>query len=159
MEIFRVLVAHDFKPTRNVEFHFYSGKETSLFGSQAIAANYKSSGRSVYAMLNLDMAGYFKPGTTEAISLITDNPDSGPNTFTSDDKPVTGTEDGKLDLVLKNGQDFFANGKEGAKVTKVRVSHSFIQQTIDARRITGSSNDSSIVILGAHEDSIPRKTE
>ncbi|KDN35196.1 hypothetical protein RSAG8_11771, partial [Rhizoctonia solani AG-8 WAC10335] len=68
-------------PTRNVEFHFYSGKETSLFGSQAIAANYKSSGRSVYAMLNLDMAGYFKPGTTEAISLITDNPDSGPNTF------------------------------------------------------------------------------
>ncbi|KAH7305116.1 aminopeptidase [Rhizoctonia solani] len=81
MEIFRVLVASNFKPTRNLEFHFYSGEEAGLLGSQAIAANYKSAGKSVYAMLNLDMTGYFKPGTTEAITLITDNTDSGLNTF------------------------------------------------------------------------------
>ncbi|CAE6418029.1 unnamed protein product [Rhizoctonia solani] len=81
MEIFRVLVSSNFKPTRNIEFHFYSGEEAGLLGSQAIAANYKSTGKSIYAMLNLDMTGYFKPGTTEAITLITDNTDSGLNTF------------------------------------------------------------------------------
>ncbi|KAH7339177.1 hypothetical protein B0J17DRAFT_660053 [Rhizoctonia solani] len=69
MEIFRVLVASNFKPTRRVA------------RKSAIAANYKSAGKSVYAMLNLDMTGYFKPGTTEAITLITDNTDSGLNTF------------------------------------------------------------------------------
>ncbi|CAE6350850.1 unnamed protein product [Rhizoctonia solani] len=81
IEIFRVLVASNFKPTRNIEFHFYSGEEAGLLGSQAIATSYKSSGKSVYAMLNLDMTGYFKPGTTAAITLITDNTDSGLNTF------------------------------------------------------------------------------
>ncbi|KAB5590819.1 hypothetical protein CTheo_5751 [Ceratobasidium theobromae] len=83
MEIFRVLVASDFKPSRNVEFHFYSGEEGGLLGSQAIAANYKSAGKSVYAMLNLDMTGYWKPGTTESIALITDNTDSGLTSFVS----------------------------------------------------------------------------
>ncbi|KAG8690276.1 hypothetical protein FRC11_012724 [Ceratobasidium sp. 423] len=81
MEIFRVLVANNFKPTRNIEFHFYSAEEVGLLGSQAISANYRSSGKSVYAMLNLDMTGYFRPGTTEVITLITDNTDSGLNTF------------------------------------------------------------------------------
>jgi leucyl aminopeptidase len=57
IEIFRVLVSSNFKPTRNIEFHFYSGEEAGLLGSQAIAANYKSSGKSIYAMLNLDMTG------------------------------------------------------------------------------------------------------
>ncbi|CAE6500651.1 unnamed protein product [Rhizoctonia solani] len=81
MEIFRVLVDKNFKPTRNVEFHFYAGEEAGLLGSQAVSANYRLSGRSVYAMLNLDMTGYVKPGTTGAITLITDNTDSGLNAF------------------------------------------------------------------------------
>lgn len=57
MDVFRVLVAAGFKPTRNLEFHFYSGEEGGLLGSQAIASNYKSAGKSVYAYLNLDMTG------------------------------------------------------------------------------------------------------
>ncbi|QRV74533.1 Peptidase family M28 protein [Ceratobasidium sp. AG-Ba] len=77
IEVFRAIVASGFQPTRTLEFHFYSGEEGGLLGSQAIAANYKSSGKSVYAYLNLDMTGYWKPGTTESIALITDNTDSG----------------------------------------------------------------------------------
>lgn len=57
MDVFRVLVTSGFKPTRNLEFHFYSGEEGGLLGSQAIASNYKSAGKSVYAYLNLDMTG------------------------------------------------------------------------------------------------------
>ena len=52
-----------------------------MLGSQAIAANYKSAGKSVYAMINLDMTGYFKPGSTEVIALVTDRVDSGLNTY------------------------------------------------------------------------------
>jgi leucyl aminopeptidase len=57
IEVFRALVAAGFSPTRPVEFHFYSGEEAGLLGSQAIAANYKSAGKSIYAMMNLDMTG------------------------------------------------------------------------------------------------------
>ncbi|KAF8749212.1 peptidase M28 family [Rhizoctonia solani] len=59
MEIFRVLVSSNFKPTRNIEFHFYSGEEAVV----------------------ILISPSFKPGTTEAITLITDNTDSGLNTF------------------------------------------------------------------------------
>ncbi|KAG8685510.1 hypothetical protein FRC08_013074 [Ceratobasidium sp. 394] len=57
MEVFRAIVASGFKPTRTLEFHFYSGEEGGLLGSQAIATNYKSAVKSVYAYLNLDMTG------------------------------------------------------------------------------------------------------
>ncbi|KAG9093973.1 hypothetical protein FS749_013351, partial [Ceratobasidium sp. UAMH 11750] len=77
MEVFRAIVASGFKPTRTLEFHFYSGEEGGLLGSQAIATNYKSATKSVYAYLNLDMTGYWKPGTAESIALITDNTDAG----------------------------------------------------------------------------------
>ncbi|KAH7305117.1 hypothetical protein B0J17DRAFT_725597 [Rhizoctonia solani] len=75
MEVFRVLVESRFKPTRTVEFHFYAGEEEGLFGSQAIALDYRAMGKSVYGMLNLDMTGYFKPGTEESIALVTDYTD------------------------------------------------------------------------------------
>ncbi|KAJ1299335.1 hypothetical protein OPQ81_004996 [Rhizoctonia solani] len=77
IEVFRVLVESGFKPTRTVEFHLYAGEEEGLFGSQDIALNYKSAGRGVYGMLNLDMTGYFKPGTNESIALVTDYTDLG----------------------------------------------------------------------------------
>ena len=57
IEVFRALVAANFAPVRPVEFHFYSGEEGGLLGSQAIAANYKSAGKAVYAMVNFDMTG------------------------------------------------------------------------------------------------------
>jgi leucyl aminopeptidase len=57
IEVFRALVTSGFSPVRPVEFHFYAAEEVGLLGSQAIAANYKSSGKAVYAMINLDMTG------------------------------------------------------------------------------------------------------
>ena len=57
IEIFRVLVASGFKPTTPVEFHFYSGEEAGLLGSQAIASSYSSAGKTVKAMFQLDMTG------------------------------------------------------------------------------------------------------
>ncbi|CAE6423326.1 unnamed protein product [Rhizoctonia solani] len=81
MEVFRALVAAGFSPVRPVEFHFYAAEEVGLLGSQAVAANYKSAGKSVYAMINLDMTGYFQPGSTEVIALVTDRVDSGLNTY------------------------------------------------------------------------------
>ena len=81
MEVFRALVAANYKPNTPVEFHFYSGEEGGLLGSQAIARDYKNRGVAVKAFLQLDMTAYFAPGTTEVISLMTDYVESGTMTF------------------------------------------------------------------------------
>jgi leucyl aminopeptidase len=81
LDALRVLIQTGFKPSTPLEFHFYSGEEGGLLGSNAIATSYKSAGKSVKAMLQFDMTGYVKPGSTEVIGLITDNVDTGLNTF------------------------------------------------------------------------------
>jgi leucyl aminopeptidase len=81
IEIFRAVLASGFTPSTPLEFHFYSGEEAGLLGSQAIAANYKSTGISVKAMLQLDMTAYVKPGSKEVIALEADYVDSGLTTF------------------------------------------------------------------------------
>ncbi|KAH9479432.1 Leucine aminopeptidase A [Psilocybe cubensis] len=81
IEAFRVLLAAGFKPTNPVEFHWYAAEEVGLLGSQAIATNYKSSGVNVRAFMQLDMSGYFKPGTTEVMALQADYIDANLNTF------------------------------------------------------------------------------
>ncbi|KAG5642917.1 hypothetical protein DXG03_001888 [Asterophora parasitica] len=55
IEAFRTLLAAGFRPTTPVEFHWYSGEEGGLLGSQAIAKSYKTAGTQVKAMLQLDM--------------------------------------------------------------------------------------------------------
>lgn len=55
METFRELVASGFKPTQPLEFHWYSGEEAGLLGSQAIASSYKSAGKAVKGAFILDM--------------------------------------------------------------------------------------------------------
>jgi len=55
MEAFRVLVSNGFKPTYPVEFQWYAGEEAGLLGSNAIATSYKSAGKQVRAMMQLDM--------------------------------------------------------------------------------------------------------
>jgi len=57
IEIFRVLLAGGFKPSTPVEFHWYSGEEAGLLGSQAIATQYKRNGINVKAFMELDMTG------------------------------------------------------------------------------------------------------
>ncbi|GLB43296.1 putative peptidase M28 family protein [Lyophyllum shimeji] len=81
LEAFRLLLAAGFRPTTPVEFHWYSGEEAGLLGSQAIAKSYKASGTQVKAMMQLDMTAYVKPGTTEVIALMPDYVDAGLNTF------------------------------------------------------------------------------
>ncbi|KAG6910018.1 hypothetical protein DXG01_013740 [Tephrocybe rancida] len=81
IEGLRVLVAAGFKPSTPVEFHWYSGEEAGLLGSQAIATSYKSAGTAVKAFMELDMSGYFKPGSTEVMALEADYIDTGLNTF------------------------------------------------------------------------------
>ncbi len=81
IEIFRALVAADFQPSTPVEFHWYSGEEAGLLGSQDIAKNYKSKGTSIKAFLELDMTAYFAPGSKEVIALEADYIDSGLTSF------------------------------------------------------------------------------
>ncbi|TFL04353.1 aminopeptidase [Pterulicium gracile] len=81
MEVFKVLVQSGFKPSTPLEFMFYAAEEVGLLGSQAIATSYKSSGKSVKAVLQLDMTGYQRPGTTEVIGIMPDFVDAGLTTF------------------------------------------------------------------------------
>ncbi|KZV85004.1 aminopeptidase [Exidia glandulosa HHB12029] len=82
IEILRVLVEAGWKPATPVEFHWYSGEEGGLLGSDAIATAYKKAGKQVKAMMELDMSGYFAPGSKEVIAIEADYIDSGLNTFT-----------------------------------------------------------------------------
>ncbi|KAF5383551.1 hypothetical protein D9615_003535 [Tricholomella constricta] len=81
IEGLRVLVAAGFKPSTPVEFHWYAAEEVGLLGSQAIATAYRNSGVQVKAFMELDMSGYFKPGTQEVMALQADYIDQGLNTF------------------------------------------------------------------------------
>ena len=64
-----------------LEFHWYSAEEGGLLGSQAIFTDYQKRGVDVKAMLQQDMTGYVKPGTTEAVGVITDFVDVGLTAF------------------------------------------------------------------------------
>ncbi|THU82313.1 Zn-dependent exopeptidase [Dendrothele bispora CBS 962.96] len=72
IEVFRALMEGNFKSSTPVEFHWYSGEDAGLLGSQAIATSYKRNGVNVKAMTQLDMTAYFKPGTTKVVALQSD---------------------------------------------------------------------------------------
>ena len=73
LEALRVLANAGFKPKNTIEFHFYGGEEGGLLGSQAVFSSYKSSRKTVLAVLNQDMTGYSPSGK---ISIYTDYVDS-----------------------------------------------------------------------------------
>lgn len=74
LEAFRVLVQGGFKPERPVEFHWYSGEEAGLLGSQAVASDYKQAGKKIVAMIQNDMTGYV--GTNgEVMGIVNDHVD------------------------------------------------------------------------------------
>lgn len=64
-----------------IEFHWYAAEEPGLLGSQAIFENYKKKNKAVKAMLNQDMTGYVKNGTTEHFGVITDHVNARLTTF------------------------------------------------------------------------------
>jgi len=71
LEAFRTLVEAGFKPAAPVEFHWYAAEEGGLLGSQEVVKEYVALGKKVGAMVQFDMTGYVKPGTTPAVTLIT----------------------------------------------------------------------------------------
>ncbi|KIY71861.1 Zn-dependent exopeptidase [Cylindrobasidium torrendii FP15055 ss-10] len=72
IEALRALIASGYKPKTPVEFHWYSGEEAGLLGSQDVAASYAEAGVKVQAFMEVDMSGYFKKGTTEVFALQAD---------------------------------------------------------------------------------------
>ncbi|KAK5994361.1 Leucine aminopeptidase 1 [Cladobotryum mycophilum] len=72
LEAFRVIAESGLKPKNTLEFHWYSGEEGGLLGSQDIFAKYKKDKKTVLAMLNQDMTG-FSP--SKKIAIYTDYTD------------------------------------------------------------------------------------
>ncbi|PBK72440.1 Zn-dependent exopeptidase [Armillaria solidipes] len=81
IEAFRALIAADFKPSTPVEFHWYAAEEVGLLGSQDIADSYADDNIDVLAFMELDMSGYFKPGTKEVMAIQADYIDDDLNDF------------------------------------------------------------------------------
>lgn len=69
-EIFRILATSGFKPTRTIQFMGYAAEEVGLKGSNEIAKSYKTSGKKVVAVLQLDMTNF--KGSDKEIYLTTD---------------------------------------------------------------------------------------
>ncbi|KAI8808181.1 hypothetical protein BJ742DRAFT_293251 [Cladochytrium replicatum] len=80
-ESWRILTSSGYKPSRTIEFHFYSGEEGGLLGSQAIAGNYQSASKVVAGMLQLDMAGYVPSPSRVSMGIVTDYVSATLNTF------------------------------------------------------------------------------
>jgi len=72
LEAYRALLITGYKPTRSLEFHWYSAEEGGLLGSQAVARAYAQDQANIYAMLQMDMTAWVKAGTREEIGIITD---------------------------------------------------------------------------------------
>jgi len=83
LEAFRVIVASGFRPERSIEFHAYAAEEAGLRGSQAIANDYNSRNPrvNVVAMMQFDMTGFVRPGTTRTIGVVTDFTTAAVSTF------------------------------------------------------------------------------
>ncbi|KAI0066049.1 peptidase [Artomyces pyxidatus] len=72
LEAYRALIASDFHPIENVEFHWYSAEEGGLLGSQAVAQDYETHQANVIAMSQFDMTAWVKKGSREEVGIITD---------------------------------------------------------------------------------------
>ncbi|KAG6909007.1 hypothetical protein DXG01_002393 [Tephrocybe rancida] len=73
LETFRALLASGFKPTKPVEFHWYSAQNIGNVGSLAVAQSYKKAGTEVKAMMNVDGTAYVKPMTTPVFGIVQAN--------------------------------------------------------------------------------------
>ncbi|EIM91035.1 peptidase [Stereum hirsutum FP-91666 SS1] len=72
LEAYRALLAADFHPLENVEFHWYSAEEAGLLGSQAVAHAYEVQGVNVLAQIQFDMTAWIMKGTREEFGIIKD---------------------------------------------------------------------------------------
>ncbi|HRK03049.1 MAG TPA: M20/M25/M40 family metallo-hydrolase [Oligoflexia bacterium] len=79
-ETFRVLLAHNFRPSATVQFFGYAAEEVGLIGSRAIAESYRNYGAKVAGVMQLDMTGF--PGRTNAVTFIRDHTSDELTTWT-----------------------------------------------------------------------------
>ncbi len=78
-EAMRVLVGQGFSPQRTIQFMAYAAEEVGLRGSREIAEAYRTQGKNVVAVLQLDMTNY--PTVPVNISVIRDHTDDGLSLF------------------------------------------------------------------------------
>ncbi len=78
-EIYRTLVANNYKPRRTLKFIAYAAEEVGLRGSQEIAKSFANAGTNVVGVIQLDMTNY--KGSANDIYIYTDYTDSQQNTF------------------------------------------------------------------------------
>jgi bacterial leucyl aminopeptidase len=69
-EMLRVMMEIGFKPRRTIQFMAYSAEEVGLRGSGEIADKYKSEGKNVVAVLQMDMTGF--KGSERDVYLVND---------------------------------------------------------------------------------------
>ena len=70
VEVLRVIAANQLTFKRRIEFHGYAAEEVGLVGSKELAASYAAEGRSVAAMLQVDMDSYSAAADDKTIYLI-----------------------------------------------------------------------------------------
>ncbi|MEW5249702.1 M20/M25/M40 family metallo-hydrolase [Microbulbifer sp. 2201CG32-9] len=81
-DVINAIVATGYQPDKTLKFMGYAAEEVGLRGSAAIASNYRSQGRNVVGVLQLDMTNYF--GSNSDIYMTTDYTNSAQNTFLRD---------------------------------------------------------------------------
>ncbi|MFT3805927.1 M20/M25/M40 family metallo-hydrolase [Arenimonas sp.] len=79
-EVIRIALANGWKPRRTVKFMGYAAEEVGLRGSNAIAQSFKSQGKNVVGVLQLDMTNY-RGGSSLDMRIITDFSNSNLKTF------------------------------------------------------------------------------
>ncbi|ETV71235.1 hypothetical protein H257_13375 [Aphanomyces astaci] len=67
-----LLTSNEWNPTRPVEVHWYAAEETGLEGSAAIVKSYAAQQTDIYAQVQQDMIGYYKPGSTPVVAFASD---------------------------------------------------------------------------------------
>ncbi|KAH7097454.1 hypothetical protein BKA62DRAFT_446111 [Auriculariales sp. MPI-PUGE-AT-0066] len=81
-QVLQILTESGYRGLRRIEAHAYAGEEGGLLGSARLASQYKSAGKVVRAMIQMDMVGY-QPGSKPTITMINDTEiDAGLQTFT-----------------------------------------------------------------------------
>ncbi|EJT97604.1 Zn-dependent exopeptidase [Dacryopinax primogenitus] len=76
LEAYRGLLASNYTPVQDVEFHWYAAEEGGLLGSQAVAQSYAERNVNIQSMIQFDMTAWVKRGTREEIGIITDYVDA-----------------------------------------------------------------------------------
>lgn len=79
-EVIRILMENDFKPKRTIQFMGYAAEEVGLLGSKDIANSYKSKGKKVLGVMQLDMT--LNKGTADKdIVMMSDFTNGAQNEF------------------------------------------------------------------------------